>query len=196
MFLLKEDYWNVRKTRDKGRGVFAGKPIPAGTIIGDYIGKLVKLKNVDFDKEKEKLYLMYYDDEKGIYPDLKKPGVHLLNHSCSPNCWIYKFKEHTLVFASKDITVGEELTISYLLPPKTDCKNCTHRCFCKSETCTKSMHLNEKKYKKWRNFQDKEEKKVRLERIKNEKTLKLLSKYPKFVPDSYIEKINKLKTTE
>ena len=230
MFLIPEKFWEVRETNNKGRGVFAKKPIAQGTPIGDYVGKLVQLKDVDFDKEKEKLYLMYYDDESGIYPDLKKPGIHLLNHSCSPNCWIYKYKRYTLVFALKNITIGDELTISYLLPPKMDCKNCTHTCFCSSRNCTKSMHLSEEKYKKWRDFQDSEESKVKIEKVNDvlpalkggvslrrttyqssihprvetrgflercykKKILKPLTKYPKFIPKSYIQKIKDLEIT-
>jgi len=195
MFLLEKNYWEIKKTKNKGRGVFAKKTILAGAVIGDYVGTVVQLKDVDFDKEKENLYLMYYDDEIGIYPDLRKPGVHLLNHSCSPNCWIYKHKRHTLVFALVNIKPGDELTISYLLPPKTLCTDCTHRCFCKSKVCTKSMHLTQKKYEKWQTFQDKEEGMSKFKRVHNEETLKPLTKYPKSISKNYIAKIKKLEIT-
>ncbi len=192
MFLLKENYWEIKETKNKGRGIFAKKLIPAGTIIGDYIGKLVHLKDIDFEREKKNLYFMYYDDETGIYPDLKKPGIHLLNHSCSPNCWVYKFKRHTIVFALKNIQKNEELSISYLLPPKISCNNCTHDCCCGNAICTGSMHLSDEKYKKWRIFQDKEEKKEKTEKVKNKKALTPLIKYPKFISKSYIIKIKNL----
>jgi hypothetical protein len=172
-------------------GVFAKKPIAQGVLIGDYIGKLVQLKDVDFEKEKEKLFLMYYDDETGIFPDLKKPGIHLLNHSCSPNCWIYKFKSHTLVFVLKNIRKREELTISYLLPPKINCHPCSHKCYCKSVKCKGSMHLTEEKYKKWQEFQDIKETK-KLYKVVRKKVLKPLIKYPKFISESYIVKIKSL----
>jgi len=195
MFLLEKNYWEIKKTKNKGRGVFAKKTIQAGVVIGDYVGTLVQFKDIDFNKEKENLYLMYYDDETGIYPDLRKPGVHLLNHSCSPNCWIYKYKRHTLVFVLKDIAKGDELTISYLLPPKIDCKKCTHTCFCSSRNCTKSMHLTQEKYKKWQTFQDKEEGMAKFKRVYNEETLKPLVKYPKSISENYIAKIISLKIT-
>ena len=196
MFLLKKYYWEVKETKSKGRGVFARKPISAGTLIGDYVGKLVHLKDVDFDKEKGNLYLMYYNDTTGIYPSLRKPGIHLLNHSCSPNCWIFKFKRHTLVFALKNIMNGDELTISYLLPPKNICKPCPHICHCQSKRCTKTMHLTEGGYKKWQDFQDKEERKGKYRKIINENALKLLAKYPKSISKSYIVKIKNLEITQ
>src|SRR3989344_6940281 len=192
MFLIPESFWEIRKTKAKGRGIFAKKPISAGTLIGDYVGKLVHLKDVDFGKEKKKLYLMYYSDTTGIYPDLKKPGIHLLNHSCFPNCWITRFRNHTIVFALKNIKKGDELTISYLLPPNELCKDCTHTCHCKSKDCTGSMHLTEGGYKKWQDFQDKEEKKGKYKKINNENILKPLAKYPKTISKRYIEKIKKL----
>ncbi|KKQ53386.1 hypothetical protein A2865_00505 [Candidatus Woesebacteria bacterium RIFCSPHIGHO2_01_FULL_39_17] len=192
MFLLKENYWEVKETKSKGRGIFAKNPISEGTLIGDYVGKLVHLKDVDFDKEKENLYLMYYSDTTGIYPNLKKPGIYLLNHSCTPNCWIFKFNRHTLVFALKNIKKGDELTISYLFPPCKQCIDCTHICSCESKVCTGSMHLTEGGYKKWQDFQDKEERKEKRNIIKNENTLKLLTKYPKSISKSYIAKIKKL----
>merc|ERR1712216_788880 len=44
-------------------------------------------------------------------------GAHLsvafFNHSCSPNCEI-RGRYHVQLYATKDIAVGEELTISYM----------------------------------------------------------------------------------
>lgn len=193
MFLIPASFWEIKKTKDKGRGVFVRQPISEGTLIGDYVGKLVSLKDFDFEKEKKKLYLMYYNDEFGIYPYLGKPGVHLLNHSCSPNCWITKYKNHTIVFALENINKGSELTISYLLPPKVNCTPCPHKCFCKSIGCTGTMHLSEDGYKKWREFQDKEDKKdsSKTKRVVGE--LKPLKKYPKVISKKIILKIKSLR---
>jgi hypothetical protein len=191
MFLIDKSYWEIRETKNKGRGVFAKKPILKGTIIGDYVGKLIHIKEIDFDAEKKNLYLMNYSDEIGIYPNLKEPGVHLLNHSCSPNCYIYKFKDRILVFALKIIQKNEELTIHYLLPPKTNCKNCTHICYCESKNCSGSLHLSGEKYKIWQEFQEKQKVKVNKKCIK-EGILKPLTNYPKSVPESYIARINSL----
>jgi len=42
MFLISDDYWQIQKTKEKGYGVFAKKEIKKGTIIGDYLGKVIK----------------------------------------------------------------------------------------------------------------------------------------------------------
>lgn len=190
MFLLSKDYWQVQTTKNKGKGVFAKKVISKGTVIGDYIGMVVHTKDVDLNQEKENMYLMYYSDQASIYPDLDKPGIHLLNHSCSPNAWIYTLKGHTLVFAVKDIGSNEEITIDYLLAPKSKfCNPCPHNCKCGSKKCRRSFHLGEIEFNKWRMFQDMAAKKDKRARVNYGKNLKLLPNYPKKISSDYIKSI-------
>lgn len=187
MFLLKEDHWQIKKTKEKGYGVFAKKKIDAGTIIGDYLGKVIKTAEYDLDKDTKGLYLMYLTDKASIYPDLKKPGCHLLNHSCKPNCWIYTYCGHTLFFTLRKIEPGEELTIAYLLSPKSkNCNPCLHTCKCNSKLCTGTMHLSEDKYKEWQKFQDKERKKTKIVKFIFGKNLPKLLNYPKTIPNNPI----------
>ena len=75
---MKDDFWQIKKAREKGLGVFAKKEIKAGTVIGDYLGKLIKTAEYNLDNDKKGLYLMYYTDQASIYPDLKKTR-------CSPS---------------------------------------------------------------------------------------------------------------
>ncbi|PIZ68058.1 hypothetical protein CO165_04995 [Candidatus Roizmanbacteria bacterium CG_4_9_14_3_um_filter_33_18] len=126
---------------------------------------------------------MYLTDQTSIYPDLTKPGPHLLNHSCSPNCWIYIYHGHTLFFALRKIKPGEELTISYLLSPKDKtCDPCTHDCKCGSKSCTGTMHLSKGKYRQWQKFQNKEKQKTKMVKFISGKNLPKLSSYPKTIP--------------
>ncbi len=186
MFLIKNDSWQIKKTKEKGFGVFVKKEIKAGTIIGDYLGKVIKTAQYDLDRDKEGLYLMFYTNEASIYPDLKKPGIHLLNHSCSPNCWIYIYRGHTLFFALRNIKPGEELTISYLLSPKDNCNPCSHTCKCQSQLCTGSMHLSKVKYKVWQKFQNNQKKKTKTFKAIFNKFLPKLTSYPKIIPNNPI----------
>lgn len=181
MFLIKPDSWEIKKTKQKGLGVFTKKEIKAGTIIGDYLGKVIETAKYDIEKDKKGLFLMYYTDEASIYPNLKKPGPHLLNHSCTPNCWIYVYHGHSLFFALRKIDPGEELTISYLLSPKDDCDPCTHDCKCDSQFCTGTMHLSQDKYAKWQKFQNTQKKKTRMAKVVFGKNLFKLNSYPKTI---------------
>jgi|SRR3989344_702539 len=191
MILLPDTYWEIRNTSKKGLGVFAKKPILKGSVIGDYRGKVLRPQDAIVDENN--FYLMYYHDQAVITPDLEKPGVHLLNHSCVPNTFLYIYKGHSLAFTRRNIAGGEEITISYLLSPKdSSCKPCQHICTCGDVSCTKTMHLSKEKYNRWRTFIDVQAKKTKKERIQYGKDLSLLSSYPKKVPTEYIEEINTL----
>jgi uncharacterized protein len=188
MFLLSNDYWEIKKTEHKGRGVFAKKDIPAGVVIGDYLGKLVH------DNEEEKhnenhngLYTLYYTEDVSIIPDADDPGVHLINHSCEPNTFMYSYKTHTLYFALRHIFKGEELTVSYLLPPiDDDCKPCEDVCKCGSELCTGTMHLSEKVYDDWNAFDDEMIKNDTFPPFKPGDMLPILASYPENIEDNNI----------
>ena len=186
MFLISAGSWQIKKTKEKGLGIFAKKEITAGTVIGDYLGKVLETAKYDLDDDKKGLFLMYFSDEASIYPNLKKPGVHLLNHSCSPNCWIYIHQGHTLFFALRKIRPGEELTISYLLCPKSGCNPCTHVCKCGSKLCTGTMHLPEDKYKKWQKFQNQEKGETKIPKVALGRNLPKLASYPSVIPDNPI----------
>lgn len=178
MFLLPPDSWKILKTKKKGLGIFTKEPICAGTVIGDYLGKIIKTAEYDLENDKKGLFLMYFSDKASIFPDLDSPGIHLLNHSCVPNCWIYMYCGHTLFFALRKINPGEELTISYLLSPDDDCRSCTHICMCESVHCTGTMHLSKSKYEKWQAFQNSKIKNMKRTKILYGRSLPKLKKYP------------------
>ena len=118
----------IKKTSQKGRGVFAKKDIAPGTVIGDYLGKIIL--NREIDEKTQGLYDMRINDFFSILPDPKKEGVHLTNHSCEPNLGMYEIGIHTIFFALRKIFKGEELLVSYYLgpPEKKTCNPCTHEC--------------------------------------------------------------------
>lgn len=186
MFLLSDDYWQVKNTKEKGRGVFAKKRVLAGTVIGDYLGKVIHI--ADYDPVIEKgMYLMYFSDRAFIYPDLSVPGIHLLNHSCIPNCWMYIYQGHTLFFALRTIEAGGEFTISYLLSPKDNtCSPCMHICKCGSLICTGTMHLTPEKYARWQRFQIMERKKTKNSPFTIGQDLSRLPSYPEKIPANRI----------
>lgn len=186
MFLLPENSWEIKEIKGKGRGVFAKKDILAGTIIGDYLGKLIPdSEEEDYEEVYGGLYTMYYTDDVSIIPDPKTPGIHLLNNSCEPNCFMYTYQGHTLYFALRKIFAGEELTVAYMMAPlDEDCSPCTHICKCESLLCTGSMHVNEKRYTEWRELDDATNKDTILLPITPGEELSMLSSYPKEIPDN------------
>lgn len=184
MFFLADNQWEIKKAGKKGRGVFTKVDISPGQIIGDYLGKVVHPADEETIQDESNFYLMWYHDRASIFPDLKKPGIYLINHSCTPNTWMYTYKGHTLFFALRKIFKGEELTVNYLLSPlDKSCKPCEHLCHCGTIICRGTMHLSEKKYDEWNRFQDKEITTKR-ERIRYNTTLKPLASYPDSIDDN------------
>lgn len=188
MFLIPKDSWTIKKSGKKGKGVFATKNIKPGVIIGDYLGKVIRMEDEAIYDKGGKFYSMYYSDSTLIYPvSVKKDGMHLFNHSCTPNTWMYTYKGHTLYFALRNIFPDEELTVSYLLSPlDKECKPCTHLCSCQSIMCYGTMHLTEKRYEKWEVFHENQEKATKPEKVIFGQELQKLESYPKNIPDDKI----------
>ncbi len=179
MILLDSNSWEIKKTKDKGRGIFTTKEIKKGTLVGDYLGILTRF--VDVNLQQDANFIMQYDDTTCIIPNRTRPGAYLLNHSCSPNAWMYPYKGHTLFYAIKDIQKKEEITIHYLYPPlEYGCTNCSHRCNCKSDNCNGTMHSSKKLYKKWRSFYEDELKKTQPQHDEMNAELLPLQLYPLF----------------
>lgn len=182
MFLLPDDASEIRNTPLKGRAVFAKKSISQGTVIGDYLGTVVQMSEYDIATDAQGLYLMYFTDDACIYPDVQSPGLHCINHSCRPNCWMYIYRRHILFVAIRTIHPGEELTISYCLNPKDDtCAPCTHDCYCGSDHCTGTMHFSKKQYAVWQQFLKTHMYYMRTPRYTYGERLMKLSGYPRQV---------------
>lgn len=155
MILLEKDYYSVKTTKKKGRGIFARKEIPAGTLIGDYTGRIIKDEEIDALERKydNACYAMdYCNNGTSIFPlDIKAVGIHLLNHSCSPNCDTCFYYGHTLFFALRKIWPGEELTIDYSFDPDVK-EGLLHACFCGSHNCRGTMYASDNCLKQYGKF--------------------------------------------
>ncbi len=191
MILLHNKYWKVKRIQTKGRGIFAEKSILRGKVIGDYLGTVLHPKDVSVDEEN--FYLMYYHDYAVVSPNIESVGIHLLNHSCTPNVFLYIYKGHTLAFALRNIQSGEELTTSYQLAPRDKfCEPCRHICVCGSQSCRGTMHLEKDIYESWRGLTEKQAKETKKERIRYGKDLPKLQDYPEMVPNEYIVEVLKM----
>ncbi|KKU73385.1 MAG: SET domain-containing protein [Parcubacteria group bacterium GW2011_GWA2_47_26] len=186
MFLLPQYYWEVKKIRNKGRGVFACAEIEPGTVIGDYLGKVVRADQ-DYEKRQGGHYEMYYNDRVSILPDSRIAGIHFINHSCAPNCAMYTFQGHTLYFTLRRIFKGEELTVSYFYGiDKNDKMLCVdHECFCGAPICRGTVHTPAMIFEKWNAFDEKISKKYPPKKsVRYGSDLAPLPKYPKKIADN------------
>lgn len=183
MFLIPKDWWEIRQTDNKGRGVFAKRDIPAGTVIGDYIGILTESSHV---KEPSHLfYEFYFNEDVSIMPQKDQIGIHLINHSCMPNCDSYPYRGHTILFALRHIFAGEEFSYSYLLEPSNTEKDvCHHICHCGTPLCKGTMHTPEAFNEKWDEYVDRAQREYnKTLPVPIGSVLPLLESYPHTIPD-------------
>lgn len=151
MILLDPSSWRIREFPHKGRGVIARKTISPGTVIGDYLGKIISIEK---DDEAHGLYSMWYGGSALIFPDRHTVGVHFMNYSCMPNCGMYPYKDHMLFVAIRSIFPEEELTVNYyLLPEKTD--TAVHICHCHAPICRGSMYVSKSKFDAFESIEEK-----------------------------------------
>jgi hypothetical protein len=177
----------VRQTDTKGKGVFATTDIPAGTIIGDYLG-IITESDKGLKHDKGAVYDMWYSDKADVCPSPQDEGVHLINTSCEPNCAMTAIGRHTILFALRKIFPGEELTYDYFLgAQESDCDSGTDNCHCGSDFCRGTIYSNPKAYREWEEY---------LEAIIGDlpeeppvaygKPLPPLEKYPETIDDHFI----------
>jgi hypothetical protein len=191
MLLLPDDAWTVcgrafsaHDAEKQNRGVFATRPIRAGTIVGDYLGLLVPNQREEEYETGPDTYLMYYDERVSIWPDPAQPGVHLINHSCEPNCGIATYRGHALYYALRRIHPGEEVMVSYLLGPQDDdCAPCRHVCWCRTRSCTGTMHLPIERYAAWRLYDERRSRRAPAEPLEPYRSLRPLDRYPARIGD-------------
>ena len=109
MPLVQSDYIEVRYVKGKGRGVFARRPIPAGTEF-----EKVPLIIVDWDtiQDSELAHYVYTWTDKTVAVALGYGSMY--NHSFEPNARYDDLHRRTKVYtALRDIEAGEEVTINY-----------------------------------------------------------------------------------
>lgn len=191
MFLLGPDSITVQNTPQKGRGVFAKKDLPAGTVIGDYLGKIINPDEED-EAAQNGLYGLCWRDDFSILPlDIKSAGPHCVNHSCRPNAIFYPYKGHVLIAAIKEILSGEEITISYMIEPgECDGHNCKYICSCNLPECTGSMHCTpDKCHNFWNVYFRQKMGEYYNQEYPIGSVITALAKYPKVIPLSEFPEI-------
>lgn len=91
----------VRRSPIHGRGVFATRRIQADQLIGVYEGERTRRNGA---------YVLWIEEDDGVVVGINgRNQLRFLNHRSKPNavCWGEE------LFALKEITPGEEITIDY-----------------------------------------------------------------------------------
>ncbi|KAI0565072.1 Histone-lysine N-methyltransferase [Gracilaria domingensis] len=137
----------VLRSEIEGWGVFATKNIPAGEMIIEYVGELIRPSLSDVRETK------YGDRGIGCYMFENIPGeivdatlcgnaARYINHSCAPNCYsktieIEKGRHVVVIMAKRRIQRGEELSYDYKFPFDDSDKV---KCGCGTDQCRGYMN--------------------------------------------------------
>lgn len=190
MFLIPSDYFRIVKSKQRGRGVVARRDIPAGTVVGDYLGRLIKDQEVDRLERfyKGECYALHYWGDLSVFPlDVKAVDVHLINNSCTNNCSTFFYYGHSLIFTLRKILIGEELTLDYLFELENN-EEYAANCSCGSPLCRGTMYASAESLKKYKYFCRALVKKYKFKAQKEGEVLKPLDSYPKNIKDySYFD---------
>ncbi|PRY14669.1 SET domain-containing protein [Kineococcus rhizosphaerae] len=124
----------VGRSPIEGEGLFAAAPLPRGTAVARFGGRLVS------DAELGRLFAEAartgtYVDTMSVGRDVNlvlPPDVpnHTGNHGCDPNTW---WADPFTVVARRDVERGEELTLDYATI--TDDPGFTMPCACRAASC-------------------------------------------------------------
>jgi uncharacterized protein len=130
----QDSQWcGTSKSSIAGKGLFAIRDIPTSTPIIRYAGRLIR-KEIALERlEDGNDMLMEVSDYYDV--DAKEGGNNsrFLNHSCSPNCESQIEGMKILIYSTRKIREGRELTINYNYP---FCEETADNpCYCDAKNC-------------------------------------------------------------
>lgn len=128
--ILKKKYKSVevREAGGKGFGLFAQEDIKKRDLVVEYFGEIIsdqdlmdRFAKLDGRKSERHLYIMQLKKKTFVDARYKGGVARFLNHCCEPNCrleiWSVKDRLRLAVFAIRDISAEDELTLDYQWEP-------------------------------------------------------------------------------
>ncbi|XP_069115617.1 uncharacterized protein [Argopecten irradians] len=128
-----------------GRGLFCKRNIDGGEMIIEYAGEVIRSSLTDkrekyYESKGIGCYMFRIDDMDVVDATMRGSAARFINHSCEPNCYSKVIqvdgKKHIVIFASRAIKRGEELTYDYKFPIEEVKIPCT----CGQKRCRKYLN--------------------------------------------------------
>lgn len=122
---------SIRESPIEGVGFYATFDIKKGKKIVIWGGNYTNMTGAELMKKEGKL-VMQWDDDLYSYEDRAADNGYFVNHSCEPNLWMVD--AYTLI-TSRDVKLGEELTVDYALFEADENYISRWECKCGSSLC-------------------------------------------------------------
>lgn len=135
----------ARDSPTEGKGVFATKAVPAGTLLAVFGGDIMRVEEIDALPEHLQLYPMQIEERFviGYRSALPPEDTDYFNHSCEPNAGI---NGQIFLVAMRDIMAGEEVTFDYAMV-LSETPGCGYvfemECLCGRRGCRKTITEND-----------------------------------------------------
>jgi len=124
----------VKKTRRKGRGIFANRNFKKGEKILDMKGKILARKKLKKLGRYASVHHLPLNEKICIGPSHGLDD--LINHSCNPNAGIKIHGRRAFLMTIRNIKRGEEITCDYSTITDNDWKM---KCSCGCKNCRKTI---------------------------------------------------------
>ena len=130
---------SVGRSKIDGEGCFTKAPLSQGAIIAEYTGEKISQKEAKLRVRSGRGRRRISDIDARWCIDGSRGGngTHYINHSCEPNCEVIVEDERILIYALRDITLGEEITTDYLYELGLEGAQCN----CQTPSCLKAIGL-------------------------------------------------------
>ncbi|RKP20375.1 hypothetical protein ROZALSC1DRAFT_12773 [Rozella allomycis CSF55] len=135
----------IAPSRIQGYGLFSNINFKANDLVIEYVGELIGQKVADkresyYDKNGIGCYMFRLDDDVIIDATRKGNAARFINHSCKPNCHAkistIEGTKKVIIYASKNIYLGDELTYDYKFAIEDEKIPCN----CGAPNCRKFMN--------------------------------------------------------
>lgn len=107
------DSLRVGRSGITGRGLFAGKAIPARAKIGEFEGEVISIAEARRRAAGKRIVAIIELRKWAIDASRTRRGFRYINHSCEPNTFTRLTQERAEFYALRRIRAGEELTVDY-----------------------------------------------------------------------------------
>ena len=141
---MKKTPFEMRASPIQGVGVFARRPMAAGTRIIEYAGEVISEREGDrrYDDRamaRHHTYLMSLGDGRCIDATVGGNAARFINHSCEPNCEAVEMGGRVWIDALRPIEAGEELTYDYAYERADGDDESFYRCRCGAAACRRTI---------------------------------------------------------
>jgi hypothetical protein len=161
-------YFRVDRSKIHGAGVYAMSDVPAREILMEYVGEVIRRPVADRRESAARrrvvaaaaaegrsptaaelasasTYMFTLDHASGRIVDAAKKGnvTRWVNHSCEPNCAtrcvVLDGKRRVVLYSTRDVDAGEELTYDYQFAP--DAPENAVPCACGAPACRGTINV-------------------------------------------------------